>query len=115
MTETHDVISAFLDDEPFEPRALGEALADAAGRKLLLDLVALRHLTQADEPLTKAAPATASRFKLLVAAAAVVVALVGGYQLGQMQTGESSAKPPEPTRTVPAAVAWQELPAGAGR
>jgi hypothetical protein len=46
-----EVISAFLDDEAFEPRALAEALAHPDGRDLLIDLVLLRHLAQsADLP-----------------------------------------------------------------
>jgi hypothetical protein len=52
--DTDEVVSAFLDDEPFEPADLARALADAGGRQLLLDLVALRTLVR-DEPI--AAPA----------------------------------------------------------
>jgi hypothetical protein len=114
MNSTHEVISAFLDDEPFEPRALGDALADRSGRDFLLDLIALRHLTQADEGLSKAAVRpTPSRFRLVIATAAVIVALIGGYQLGQKQATAALTRPPEATRVVPAAAAW--LPAGGGR
>src|SRR5258705_10410622 len=42
MHTNHEVISAFLDDEPFEPQALADALADPAGRGLLIDFVFLR-------------------------------------------------------------------------
>ena len=45
----HEVISAFLDNEPFDPQALAAALADPDGREWLLDLVALRAIV-ADEP-----------------------------------------------------------------
>jgi hypothetical protein len=46
MSSTHDVISALLDDEPFDPEELREALDDPAGRALLIDLVALRRIVQ---------------------------------------------------------------------
>jgi hypothetical protein len=49
MNETHEVISAFLDDEPFDASRLVEALSDPAGRDLLIDLIALRHLVEADD------------------------------------------------------------------
>ena len=46
MPDSHDVISAFLDDEPFDAAELAAALADRAGRTLLIDLIALRHLAE---------------------------------------------------------------------
>ena len=46
--DTHDVISAFLDDERFEANALVEALSQPEGRAILIDLIALRHLTRAE-------------------------------------------------------------------
>jgi len=113
MSDTHDVISAFLDDEPFEPAALDRALADPVGRTLLLDLIALRHASQPDEPIARPVIARApSRVRLFLAAAAVLVALAGGYQLGQRRENDNNARPPAPTRVVPAAVAWQEVPNG---
>ena len=39
MNNTHDVISAFLDDEPFDSSTLAEALSEPAGRDLLIDLI----------------------------------------------------------------------------
>ena len=51
----HEVISAFLDNEPFEPQALAEALAQPEGRELLVDLVTLRALV-ADEPTAETIP-----------------------------------------------------------
>jgi hypothetical protein len=44
----HEVISDFLDDEPFELAALARALDDPAGRALLLDAVALRRAVRDD-------------------------------------------------------------------
>ena len=84
MNPNHEVISDFLDGEAFEPRALGEALADPAGRDLLIDFVVLRYAAQADDPVMVAEPpARRPPNRFLLAAAAVLVALVGGYQLGQ--------------------------------
>ena len=44
----HEVISAFLDNEPFDAAALGDALAQDEGREVLLDLIALRSLVADD-------------------------------------------------------------------
>lgn len=112
MTTNHEVISAFLDDEPFEPQALAEALADPAGRELLIDFVLLRHLTQPEESssvLTLTPALRSKRSPYLVAAAAVVVALLGGYQLGQRQPPDDSPQPPAATRVVQSEPVWQEL------
>jgi hypothetical protein len=108
MNTNHEVISAFLDNEPFEPQALGEALAEPAGRDLLIDFVLLRHVAQSDEaPRAVLVAPRASRGRLYLAAAAVIVALLGGYQLGQRQTvSPDETRPPAPTRVVQAA-GWQ--------
>jgi len=45
----HDVISAFLDNEPFDSQELAGALASPEGRDLLLDLIALRAIVQPEE------------------------------------------------------------------
>jgi|SRR5215471_7010094 len=60
--DTHEVISAFIDDEPFDPADLAAALSDPDGRQLLLDLVALRTLVR-DEPVAPPAVAPISRPK----------------------------------------------------
>jgi hypothetical protein len=112
MNTNHEVISAFLDDEPFEPQALAEALADPAGRELFIDFVLLRHLAQSEESADVVAPAPARQSKrplYWVAAAAVVVALLGGYQLGQRQSVDDSLRPPAATRVVQSEPVWQEL------
>ena len=112
MNTNHDVISAFLDDEPFEPQALADALADPACRALLIDFVLLRHVAQAEESASVVTPAPAMRSNrpfYLVAAAAAVVALLGGYQLGQRQSTDDSARPPAATRVVQSEPVWQEL------
>ncbi len=110
MNSNHAVISAFLDDEPFEPHALAEALADPAGREVLIDFVLLRHVAQSDESAGIVAPAPARQSKrslYLAAAAAVVVALLGGYQLGQLQATDDSPRPPAATRVVQSEPVWQ--------
>ncbi len=114
MNPNHEVISDFLDGEAFEPHALGEALADPAGRDLLIDLVVLRYAAQADDPVMVAAP-PARRLpnRLLLAAAAVLVALVGGYQLGHRQAGPDSPPLPAASRVVP--VDWQSVPEESAR
>lgn len=112
MTTNHEVISAFLDDEPFEPQALADALADPAGRDLLIDFVLLRHVAQPQESAAvtpRVPPLRSKRPFYLAAAAAVVVALLGGYQLGQRQATDESPRPPQATRVVQSAPVWQEL------
>lgn len=108
MNHNHEVISDFLDGETFEPHALGEALADPAGRNLLIDFVVLRYAAQADDPVKVAKPRAHRRpNRLLLAAAAVLVALVGGYQLGHRQAGPDSTQPPAAARIVQ--VDWQSV------
>lgn len=112
MNTNHEVVSAFLDDEPFEPQALAEALADPAARELLVDFILLRHVAQSDESTRVVTPTPALRSKrspYLVAAAAVLVALLGGYQLGQRQSTDDSLRPPAATRVVQSEPVWQEL------
>jgi hypothetical protein len=114
MSDTHDVISAFLDDEPFDAGALAEALAQAEGRELLIDLIALRHLVQpggSDLSAFDRKPAR-SGLRALAAVAAVLVALAGGYFIGERRTASPSSALPAATRVVEAPPAWQEIPAG---
>ncbi len=115
MNDIHEVISAFLDDEPFDASQLAEALAERAGRDLLIDLIALRHLAQPDdkEPYTlrDQRPWRAS-LRAMVAAAAVLVALVGGYLVGERRSETGFPEAPAATRVVDAPPAWQELPPG---
>lgn len=112
MNTNHEVISAFLDDEPFEPQALADALADPACRELLIDFVLLRHVAQSEESasLVMPTPAPSSKQRLyVVAAAAAVVALLGGYQLGHRQAADDAPRPPAATRVVQSEPVWQEL------
>ena len=118
MNETHDVISAFLDDEPFDASSLVAALSDPAGRELLIDLVALRHLTQPtakDTPLVDRRPRLAAA-RTLFAAAAVLTALVGGYVAGDRRHEPSiTTTPPPATRVVQASTPWQDVIPGRTR
>ena len=117
MTTTHAVISAFLDDEAFDPAALADALSDPAGRALLIDLLALRHIVQPEEASASVARiSAASRFSVrpLLAAAAMLVTLAGGYLLGERRSVVETPDPPAPTRVVQE-TAWQTLPPGGGR
>jgi hypothetical protein len=112
MNTNHQVISAFLDDEPFEPQALADALADPAGRELLIDFVLLRHVAQSEESggaVTSTPALRPKRPLYLVAAAAAVVALLGGYQLGQRRSTDDAPRPPAATRVVQSEPVWQEL------
>jgi hypothetical protein len=115
MSDTHEVISAFLDDEPFDASRLAEALSESGGRDLLIDLVALHHLTQME---SREAAALAvqkprrSALRALAAVAAVLVVFVGGYVVGERRTELVSSAPPAATRIVEAPAAWQELPSG---
>jgi hypothetical protein len=115
MNETHEVISAFLDDEPFDASQLAEALAEPAGRDLLIELIALRHLARSDdkEPHTlRDQKPWRGSLRALVAAAAVLVALVGGYLVGERRRETGLPEAPAATRVVEAPPAWQELPSG---
>ena len=116
-----DVISAFVDNEPFDPEALSRALAEPGGRDLLLDFIALRQVVGAE---TSAEPRIAvvahrSGWRELVAAAAVIAALAGGYAAGRVQTEPAQSTDetaaPKPTRVVELrpGVEWQ--PATGGR
>ena len=115
MSDSHEVISAFLDDEAFDANALARALSEPAGRELLLDLVALRHLVRADAKeataLTNPKPKH-STLRALVAAAAVFVALVGGYFAGVRRGESSMSSAPPATRVVQAPAAWKDVPSG---
>jgi hypothetical protein len=113
MSNTHEVISAFLDDEPFDPQELEQALADPEGRAQLIDSLALRHVMQPGrEAMSAMRPKRNSGLRALLAAAAVIFALVGGYTLGQRQSESGRSEAPPATRVVDAPAVWQRVPGG---
>ena len=117
MSTTPDVISAFLDDEPFDGQELAAALSQPEGRELLLDMVALRHLTQPNVAQTSVpgmASQRSSTLRMALAAAAVIVAMAGGYFAGQRGESGATAAPPA-TRIVEASATWQDVPIGGMR
>lgn len=118
MSKAHEVISAFLDDELFDPGALERALNDPEGRALLIDLVALRRIVQPpDVPSVSkpGAPVWQSRWRPAVAAAALVVALVGGYLVGVTRAPTMESEAPAPTRIVETTSTWEAMPQGVQR
>jgi hypothetical protein len=114
MNETHEVISAFLDNESFDLRDLAVALEEPAGRAKLIDLIALRQIVEPARPLGSVTVRRAGRyvsFRLVAAAAIVVGALVGGYAIGERQAaGDPEA--PAPARVIEATAAWRTHPTG---
>jgi hypothetical protein len=105
MSSTHEVISAFLDDEPFDPQELANTLSDPTGRTLLIDLIALRQivqLTDAAPAITAANPMRRRPWRLAAAAAALFFALAGGYLVGERRAVATSSEAPPPTRIVEA-------------
>lgn len=105
MNSTHDVISALLDSEPFDPEELASALSDPAGRALLIDLVALRHIVQPSDavpPIGSAVRVSRRPWPLVATAAAVFIALVGGYAAGTRQTMSTPTEAPPASRVVQA-------------
>ena len=108
MNDTHEVISAFLDDEPFDPRQLAQALSEPDGRTLLIDLLALRHVMQpGKEAASFERQGKRAGLRALMAVAALVVALVGGYFVGERRGEIARAEAPAATRVIDAPAAWQ--------
>jgi hypothetical protein len=101
--ETHEVISALLDDEPFDRQELESALSEPAGRALLIDIATLRRIVQpVDSPRTfRAVHSVSGRsWRVAAAAAGLVLALASGYVVGARRA--VTAEAPPPTRVVEA-------------
>lgn len=96
MTEPYEVVAAFADGERVNADALKHALADAAGRDYLVDVLALRGIVQASEPTVVGRRRGRSAPRRWLAAAAVLVAIVGGVFL----TTKYFDRPPTPDRVV---------------
>ena len=106
MNSTHEVISAFMDDEPFDRLELATALDDPAGRAILIDLLALRQIVQPSDapPTMRRPPARGTAWRISAAAAALILALAGGYLAGAQRAVATPANTtaPPPTRVVQA-------------
>jgi hypothetical protein len=92
-------------------------LSEPGGRALLLDFLALRQLVQptGHQPLASVERQRRhASLKTLVAAAAVFVALAGGYFVGQLDQRErvSLSEAPPATRVADAPAAWQAVVPG---
>jgi hypothetical protein len=103
--DTHAVVSAFIDNEPFDASELARALADPEGRELLLDLVAMRTLVR-DESVQAAVPAGAaavSRPKWIAVgflAASVLFGAGAAWLLPPLLRQPSVDAPPRPHHVV---------------
>jgi hypothetical protein len=105
MSRTHEVISALLDDEPFDPQELENALSDPTGRALLIDLIALRRIVQPTDAapgIGAANPVRRRPWQVAAAAAVLFLALAGGYLVGERRTVTTSSEAPPPSRIVEA-------------
>jgi hypothetical protein len=114
-----EVISAFLDNERFDPADLVAALAAPGGRDLLLDLVTLRHLVQdetaGDLPASAMIRPRVSALRWLTAVAAACLVLAGGFWLGRRSSpADRPATAPQPTQVIELqeGVNWHVAPAG---
>jgi len=114
MNTAHEVISAFLDDEPFDPQDLAKALDDPAGRALLVDSIMLRKIVQPTDaaPAMKVlVPMRRYGWRAVAAAAMFVVAVAGGYLAGELRSEPPATEAPQPTQVVQAV---PFTPAGGG-
>jgi hypothetical protein len=130
VEEPHATVGAFVDGEVVDPAALKAALAVAAGRDYLVDLLQLREAVGAMGPATWSAarrrPRLADRLVWAAAAAAVVMGVTGGYLAGQRAVPattstvdavievEAAPAAPPPTRTITLrpGVNWTDSPGG---
>jgi hypothetical protein len=127
----HAVIEAFMDGEPVMPEALRYALADAAAREYLVDLLVVRQaVTTTGMPACRAIARrdrSSNRIRWFAAAAAVIVSLMAGFLAGQRGVQpvaaqsveaavhvETSPAAPKPTRviTLEPGVNWIEHAGG---
>ncbi|HKV99743.1 MAG TPA: hypothetical protein VJN96_07960 [Vicinamibacterales bacterium] len=112
------MISAFLDDEGFDPAHLAAALAAPGGRDLLLDLVALRHLVQdetaSDQPAAAAVRPRMPAARWFALAAGVCLVVGSSYWLGRRSSpADRPVTAPQPTQVIELqeGVNWHVAPA----
>ena len=103
--DSHEVISAFLDNEEFDAGELARALAQPGGRDLLLDLVALRTLVQDDGTVAPAlvktsAPSARQWVAVGFLAASIVFGAGAAWLLPPLLRQQRADVPPRPDRVV---------------
>lgn len=110
--EQLDVISAFLDEEPFDAKELGDALSLREGREQLIDLIALRHIVAADveSGAERRSPRIVSPWRGVLVAAALAMVVGGAYLVGRQSAVVES--PPVAQDTAPAPSRVVELRPG---
>jgi hypothetical protein len=108
MNTNSEAISAFIDDEPFDSHDLMNALATAEGRNFLIDAIALRRLTRSNDDVVLVTTSKAKIGRRLALVAALILAAVASFQLGQWQGLNATVRAPEPTRVISGGSAWQE-------
>ncbi len=129
MTINNDLetVAAFVDGERVDAVELKRALSTDEGRSYLVELVAMREVVRVDTDVSVApsrpVPSRhASRVWWLVSAAAVVLAIAGGFALGvrrapQVETATvQSAPAPTPTKILKleTGVNWKERQSAEG-
>jgi hypothetical protein len=108
MNETHTaVVSAFLDNEPVDPDALGAALDDPEGRAALVDFIRLRRSVDAAgdpipaslQTLRRRPVARMAALRWSAAAALLVLMFLAGWMVPRPRSGAGEpVAPPEPAR-----------------
>lgn len=95
MTDHHDILAAFVDNEAVGAENLAAALAVPAGRDYLIDLLVLRGIvggaTNARPAATFAGSSRRTGFWLTAAAACLAVGVAGGFFAGRGTFGEPHA------------------------
>ena len=100
MTDHHDVIGAFVDNEPIEAEELAAALATPDGRDYLIDVLVLRGLvTDGGSRLTRAAivPKKTSRYVFWLPAVAAALLTIGvgtGFVAGRLLSNRAAPVAP---------------------
>jgi hypothetical protein len=109
-----EVIGAFVDRERVDPEMLKAALSTEEGREYLVDLIALREVTNShvpafEDPKTQRRARTSTWLGLV---AAILLSVTGGYLVGQRQALSLIQPPrtvaidrPAPVDVIPAAPA----------
>jgi hypothetical protein len=105
MSDHYEIIDAFADGERVAADALAKALESEAGRRYLIDIIALREIAGEELPAAAARAVTDRRpLRWLAVAAALALAVVGGYQAGIARGGAAVVQP------TPGSVAAESAP-----